>query len=93
LPSTDWATHKTGSKSKPTEARKKKERKKKGNRRRATALDHRRKRARVICRSLGGTSVESDCEPESYRILQPQYLVEKILSWFGTLAFFVMYTS
>ena len=67
-----WATYKIGSKSKPSEARKKREQKKKGNNRRITASDNRRKRAGVICRSLGGTPLENDYEPEICGILQLQ---------------------
>ena len=67
-----WATYKIGSKSKPSEARKKKKKEKKGTKRRITASDNRRKRARVICRSLGGTPLENDYEPEICGILQLQ---------------------
>ena len=56
---------------------KKKKQKKKGNKRRITASDKRRKRARVICRYLGGTPLENDCEPEIYGILQLQSIEEE----------------
>ena len=73
-----WATCKTGPKSKPTEARKKKKQRKRGNKRRITASVNRRKRACVIFRSLGGTPLENDYEPEIYGILQLQSIDEEI---------------
>ena len=51
---------------------KKKEQKKKGNKRRITASDNRGKRACVIFRSMEGTPLENDYEPEVYGILQLQ---------------------
>jgi len=75
-----WATHKIGSKSKPTEARKKKEQKKKGNKGRITTSDNRGKSTCVIFRSLGGTPLENDDEPEIYGILQLQWIEEETLS-------------
>ena len=61
-----WATAcRIGSKAKPPKARRKKEQKKKGNKRRITASDNRKKRARVIRRSLGGTPLEDLlCSPQ-----------------------------
>ena len=78
-----------GSKSKTSEARKRKEQRKKSKNRRLNASNNRRKKACIICRSLGGEPVELCYEPDTYGIQQIDLVDEETLLFFTSNIFFM----